>query len=248
MPLGLSTKPNIQKPKNLADQVVDFIMVEIENGVLRPGDFLPPENELTELFGVSRAVVREALAILKRQRVIESKQGGRTRIADNPEAPPFHLLEDPGVEDINIGYLYELRAALEGEAAELAARRAVPEKIARLQSWLDALEEAVKKGEAGTVANVEFHKALTEASGNPYIIRFTNWLNSRIRDQIQSGRNRTPEQGLPRSVQNEHVAIFEAVRDKKPAMARSAVIRHLKNAAKDRGIDIHTQDGCDAGS
>ncbi len=248
MPHGLSGKPNIQKSKSLAEQVVDFIMLEVENQVLRPGDCLPTETELAELFGVSRAVVREALAILKQQRVIESKQGGRTRIAENLDAPPFQLLEDPALENINVGYLYELRAALEGEAAELAARRATPEKIADLKHWLDALEEAVEKGDAGTVENVEFHNSLTEASCNPYIIRFTKWLNNRIRDQIQSGRNKTPDQGLPRSVQNEHIAIFEAVRDKKAAQARAAVVRHLKNAAKNQGLDIHSENNIDNGS
>ena len=241
MPRGFSSKPNVQKAKSLSEQVVDFIMAEVENQVLCPGDFLPPENELAALFGVSRAVVREALAILKQQRIIESKQGGRTRILENLAPPPFRLLEAPGIENINIGYLYELRAALEGEAAGLAAKRATPEKIAKLKHWLDALEDATKKGDAGTVENVEFHKSLTEASGNPYIIRFTKWLDNRIRDQIQSGRNKTPGQGLPPSVQSEHVAIFEAVRDNKATQARAAVIKHLKNAANKQGFDIHTE-------
>ena len=241
MPFGLSGRPKIQKSKSLAEQIVDFIMLEVENRVLQPGDFLPTETELTELFGVSRAVVREALAILKQQRIIESKQGGRTRIAENLEAPPFQLLEDPSMEHLNIGYLYELRAALEGEAAELAARRATSEKMADLKRWLDDLEKAVENGENGTTENVAFHKALTEASCNPYIIRFTNWLNNRIRDQIQSGRNKASDRGLPRSVQNEHIAIFEAVRDRKAAQARAAVVKHLKNAAKNQGFDIHSE-------
>jgi DNA-binding FadR family transcriptional regulator len=246
MTFSLSGKSVIQKPKNLADQVVDFIMQEIQKGVLRPGDFLPPENELTELFGVSRAVVREALAILKSQRVIETKQGGRTRITEGQKLQPFDLPDDSSSENINIGYLYELRAALEGEASELAALRATPDKIANLKNRLDALEEAVSKGESGTIENVEFHKAITEASGNPYFISFLKWLDNRIRDQIQAGRNKTKKQGLPRSVQDEHIAIFEAIRDKNVTKARASVLKHLKNAAKDRGINIHTEQGCDA--
>lgn len=248
MTFDRSSKPVLQKPKNLADQLVDFIMQEIEKGVLRPGDFLPPEIELTELFGVSRAVVREALAILKNQRVVESKQGGRTRITETVKAQPFDLLDDPATEDINVGHLYELRAALEGEASELAAIRATPEKIANLKYWLDALEEAVLKGESGTTENVEFHRAITEASGNPYIISFIGWLNGRIRDQIQAGRDKTQERGLPRSVQDEHWAIFEAIRDRNVAKARDSVLKHLQNAAKDRGVNIHTRHGCDSAS
>ena len=245
MTFGLSNKPKLEKPKTLADQVVDFIMQEIEKGVLRPGDHLPPENEMTELFGVSRAVVREALAILKRQGIVKSKQGGRTRVAETLEATPFDLATDRNGEILNIGYLYELRAALEGEASELAAIRATPEKIENLKYWLDALESAVETGESGTVENVEFHKAITEASENPYIISFINWLNNRIHDQIQAGRNEVSEKGLPRSVQEEHKAIFEAIRDKKASKARAAVLRHLKNAAQVRGIEIHTKNGCD---
>lgn len=239
-----SQKLIMKRPKKLADQVVDFIIKEIESGSFRPGDVLPSEAELTDIFNVSRAVIREAMAILKRDGIVETRQGGRTRIAKTSEFQPFRLLLDSEQENIDMGYLYELRIALEGEAAVLASKRATPEQIAEIESKLKELDKAMKEGTDGTNENVEFHKALIMASSNPYMIRFINWLNNRIRDQIQADRNLTPEKGLPPDVQQEHIDIYRAIKSGNPIEARAIVVKHFNNAAKRTGIKINGAADC----
>lgn len=231
--------PKVKRQERLAEQVADFITKEIESASFRPGDIFPPEAELVEMFGVSRAVIREALASLKHAGLLESRQGGRTKVADLENQKSFRLILNPATKKMNLGYLYELRVALEGEAAALAAVRGTPEQIVKIKKCLDALEQAMSDGQSGTPENLAFHKALTEASSNPHIIHFINWMHSRIEEQIQAGREVSPDRKLPPLVQQEHTAIYEAIKSGDPLKARRATITHLKNSAmKFFGIDL----------
>ena len=84
-------KPIIERPKRLTDQVVDFIIEEIESGTFKLGDSLPSEADLKEICNVSRAVIREAMAVLKRDGIIGSRQGERSKIIRTIELRPFDL-------------------------------------------------------------------------------------------------------------------------------------------------------------
>ena len=93
----LSDKYELQQPLRLPDQVAAILMEELDSGVLKPGDMLPPEMELAAKFGVSRAVIREALSQLKAEGLLESQQGrgvtvvGRAGRRFFPLGGPQHL-------------------------------------------------------------------------------------------------------------------------------------------------------------
>ena len=137
-----------------------------------------------------------------------------------------------------IGFLYEFRAILESEASALAARRRDDENIETLATLIERLNAAVEAGRDGTEENIEFHKAIVNASKNPFIEGFMNFLSVKIYNLVQADRNHSKHPGLPRDVQQEHINIYEAIKNGDPAKARNATLSHLKNAAKRRGLLI----------
>ena len=200
--MALLKKPRIQRAPNLSDQISDFLVTEIEKGALKPGELLPSEAELSDQFKVSRTVIREALGRLKYDGILESSQGSRSRVAAEGSKLVFRLtsLEANNLQDI--GYLYEFRAILESQAAGLAAKRRTKKDLKKLEHLIDVLNKASAKREDATIENVEFHKAVTSASKNPFLSEFMNFLGNKIRDMVQADRNHSNVTGLPQKVQN----------------------------------------------
>src|SRR5512145_1357854 len=113
----------VERPRGLADQLVRAMQARIDAGDLAPGARLPTEHALGERFGVSRAVVREAIARLKADGYVETRQGAGAFVADEPGLASFRLAPDGRVEPDELGQLFELRAAVEVATARLAAGR-----------------------------------------------------------------------------------------------------------------------------
>ncbi len=228
----------MKRMPGLSEQVAKFLASEIEKGSFQPGEMLPSEAELSSRFEVSRTVIREALARLKYDGLLESRQGSKCKVigSSTKRAFRFDQLEHPGSTEI--GHLYEFRVILESEAAALAAKRRSQEDLARLGRCLETLDQAMRKGISGTTENVNFHQIIVETSGNPFLNDFMRFLKGKIWDLVQEDRNLSKQKGLPLDVQQEHVAIFEAISMGNSDKAREAVQSHLKNAAKRRGITI----------
>ncbi|MBN2048842.1 MAG: FadR family transcriptional regulator [Spirochaetales bacterium] len=138
----------VQKSRVYTD-IVEQIRDAIISGKLKPGDRLPPERTLQELFETSRITVREALRVLEHDGVLEIRTGskggayvlepsvGRVRTSLSM------LLE---YRNVPLSELAEFREALEGDVTTLAAGRAGAEVLSRLESLLVELDEAVKEG------------------------------------------------------------------------------------------------------
>lgn len=236
--MRLSRKPKIMRVPKLSDQISDFLIAEIESGNIKPGELLPSEAELSDQFNVSRTVIREALGRLKYDGLLESSQGSRSKVALDGSKRVFRMnqLEANNLEEI--AYLYEFRAILESEAAALAARRRTDEDLGEMRRLIDDLSRASEDHRDGTGSNVDFHKEVTSASKNPYLIDFMAFLGNKIRDLVQADRDSSIQIGLPHEVQDEHIDIFKAIEKKEPDRARKAVRAHLQNAAKRRGVTI----------
>jgi len=230
--------PKIQQLPNLSDQVTDFLISEIKKGAFRPGELLPSEAELSRLFNVSRTVIREALGRLKYDGLLESSRGSKSKVTAGGAKRAFRMnrLDDNSL--IEIGYLYEFRAILECEAAALAANRRTDDDLKKMKSLIKAMDKACQNADDATIENVNFHRAVTKASKNPFLSDFMNFLGNKILDLVQADRNSSPHAGLPLEVQNEHIIIFEAINQQKPDKARKAILMHLKNAVKRRGATI----------
>jgi len=155
---------------SLASRVADELLKLIETRSLRANDPLPPTAELSELLGVSRTVVREAIAELAGQGLLVTRQGKETLVslpsADRLER--FLRLRFV-VRGADYRSLHDYRVIIEVGGARLAAQRANADDIAALADRLAALREA-STGEESHLADHEFHREVARISGNDLLL------------------------------------------------------------------------------
>ncbi|NLX84948.1 MAG: FadR family transcriptional regulator [Synergistaceae bacterium] len=229
------------KTERLSSQISKLILSEVQSGQLLPGDKLPAETVLAQKYGVSRTILREAIASLKNDDILESKQG-RGIIVKNPSqrlAFRFSdVFETISVDDIN--YFYEMRALLESEAAGLAAVRHTKEDVASIKATFEEMEDAVRNSSPGDEAHFKYNESITKASHNPVLIEFLAFLQNKLHSLASELRIKTmmsPERA--EIVLSEHRHVVESIFSGDPQKAKNAVINHLKNAAKRAGIEIY---------
>ena len=192
---------------------------------------LPSETELARRFGASRPVVREALARLREDGVIVSRQGSGSYVKRQPDAAVLRFVPVGSIADIQRGF--EFRAGLEGAAAALAASRWKDEDIAEIRRALAALERCIRNRELGVDADMQFHHAIALATHNPYHIAVQTTLQSHIALGMNLTRNLSlRDPARLRLVQDEHAGIVAAVEARDPRKARAAMERHIENARR----------------
>ena len=225
----------LRPARNLTDEVIERIKKEISSGRLAPGARLPTEQELMSAMGVSRTVVREAVAALRADGLVMTRQGSGAYVAADVSRVPFRI--DPqGLSSIeDVLEVMELRQAIEVEGAALAAERVTPRRLAPIAGALRAIEAAIRKGEGAVNEDFAFHLAIAEASGNPRFAEFLEFLGRHVipRQSVRVALS-TPEeqrQYLMR-IQMEHGRIHEAIRNGDPGEARRAMRNHLTGSLK----------------
>jgi len=216
--------------RNLADRVLAHLGADIRGGRLAPGARLPTEQALTSLLGVSRTVVREAVAALRADGLVVTRRGSGAYVAANPKASPFRL---PG-RDLdkleNIIDVMELRLAVELEAAALAAERASRREVARIRSAWNDIGRALRRGEPAVPEDVAFHRTIAEATGNQQFPRFLEFLGSHVipRSSVQVPSDTAAERrAYYERFQHEHGRIVAAISAHDPPAARLAMREHL---------------------
>ena len=214
----------------LADQLYEQILEQIVSGRLAEDVRLPTEAELCRMFGVSRPVVREALTQLRADGLVVSRQGSGTFVSRRPPRDFMRLAPIGSVADLL--RCYEVRIALEGETAALAAERRSLKELENIRQALTDLEFAVNSGAVGTEADLRFHAAVAAASGNAWFETLMHSLSRHIENAIKLARNLSLLKDSERlaRVQSEHVAVFEAIERGDAEAAREAMRRHLGNS------------------
>ena len=229
----------LEHPPRLSEQVADRLIAEIDAGSFRSEEKFPSEAALAQQFGVSRTVIREALARLKYDGILDSRQGIGARVVGNGGKRSFRLDNIAQANAVDIGYLFELRAVLDGDAAYLAAERRSDKHLQQLNQCLKYMAAAVRDGGDGTDPDVNFHSVIAEASLNPYLSELMQFLNDKLVILIRKARSHSSYHAdLPLVVQKEHEAIYKAIADKSPAEARKAVLRHIKNAGSHLNVNV----------
>lgn len=214
-----------------ADAVVRQIEARIAAGDLADGAPLPPERDLIETYGVSRTVVREAVAALASRGLVNSRprfrpvvrRPGYDAALAAADGVVGHLLAQSG----GVKNLYDTRIFLEASLVRQAARQARKEDIEALQHALDANEAAVPDSAAFYRTDVAFHAVLFDIPQNPVFPAihkaFTAWLAPHWVKMPRS-----PERNRVNFLR--HADIFHAIRDRDPDAAEAALNAHL-NAA-----------------
>ena len=227
----------IRREPSLAQQVANFLTEQIYSGVFAPGEMLPSEAQLAKQLNVSPTVIREALAPMKHEGLLESRKGGRSRVARDFSGLVFRLDVDDRQDPNFLAHLYELRAIIEPEAAALAAVRATEEALAIIRERYEALKRALEEGREGTDESHAFHKAILDASGNPHLAKFLSWVGKKIWSFIQNN-DLDYRSEMISTAQREHEAIIEAIMNRDHVKARELARRHVLNAARRHGLDI----------
>jgi GntR family transcriptional regulator, transcriptional repressor for pyruvate dehydrogenase complex len=216
----------------LADAVAQKLRREISSGRYKPSEKLPTERELSERYGVSRSIIREALGRLKQDGLVTSRQGSGAFVAEGGSAV-FRLDVVDLVDTTEMSNIVELLIAFESAASGHAAQRRTRAELAAIQAEFDAMDRAIENGLAGVDEDIAFHRAIIAATHNPVFRDMSQFLDSRVRTFIRTARTNSARfQGLTRQVQEEHRLILDAIRGRDEDAARLAAASHLRNAAE----------------
>ena len=219
-----------RRPSNLAERIMTRLGADIRGGRLVPGARLPTEQELTSTMGVSRTVVREAVAALRADGLVVTRRGSGAYVAANPTASPFRIAPSELDRIGAILDVMELRLAVEVEAAALAAGRATRRQVATIRTALRAIDRALRQGDGAVAEDFAFHRAIAEATGNPQFPRFLAFLGSHVipRQSVRLSVDTPAERrAYLERIQHEHARIVAGISDEDPAEARRAMREHL---------------------
>jgi GntR family transcriptional regulator, transcriptional repressor for pyruvate dehydrogenase complex len=216
----------------------------IQRGQFAADGKLPSEKELSDHFGVSRPIVREALHRLRTGGLIQSRQGAGSFVtgttAQSERTPPPSA--NPPMQTISdVRRIYEFRLALEGEIAFAAAVHRTDALIEAIKNELDAIELAIKTGKIGVQQDNDFHAAIAHSTQNQFFEAALAAVRPQLNYVIDLARSFSVLQSAEHlaMVQREHMAVFERVREGDPVKAREAMQTHIRNA-RERVFDgIH---------
>ncbi len=234
--------PNvIGRAPSLADTLALRLRDEISSGRFKAGERLPTEQQLAQTYGVSRPIVREAVGRLKHDGLVSSRQGAGAFVAEPGASTVFRLDIANFSDKEELRHIVELLMAVEASATERTAARRSEADLATIRTRLDAMQAAIHRGEPGVDEDVAFHRAIIDATGNPFFRDLSDFLDRRVRNFIRTARaNSARLTGMAQTVQGEHEAIFEAIAARDPQAARMAAETHLKNAAKRLAIYLES--------
>jgi len=178
MSLMDDSAPPARRPK-LADMVIDALRKRIGSGEIGPGDKLPTESQMTTHFGVSRTVVREAIAALAADGMVQSRQGAGVFVMPRAVSA-FSSIAGERSNKISVALnVLEVRMGIEIESAGLAAQRRSASQDAAIQEAWNEFGRLLDQGIPTGKTDFAFHRAIAEATNNPFYIEVLDALGSR---------------------------------------------------------------------
>jgi GntR family transcriptional regulator, transcriptional repressor for pyruvate dehydrogenase complex len=217
----------------MSDRVTQALLELIRSGAHPAKSRLPSEAEMAQRFGVSRTVIREAVSRLKSEGLVESRQGAGVFVREISMDTPFRI--DPTVVGSvqSVLQVAELRRGVEAEMAALAALRSNKTQVAEIKSCLKAIDAAVAAGGDGVDADMEFHRSIARATGNPHFLALWDFLGQFLRGTVATSRAWEAQKEETRAqVEEEHKALYEAIAAHDVEAARAAGRRHMEMASQ----------------
>lgn len=227
---------SLSRPDNLPDEIAQQIRLKIISQAFEPGQRLPTENELSQSFGVSRNVVREAIARLKLSGYIETKRGVGSFVAAQPGANNFEILPADLLRPDALEHVYQLRLEIEAGAAALAAQQRTDLQLETLRQALVRVDAAGDDWRHGADRAIDFHMAVCQATNNPYFVRLLSLFGRAIGDAVRTLRYSTAGTDRVAQVEAEHHRIFDAIEARDSEAARTAMREHLFNGMQRRRV------------
>jgi GntR family transcriptional repressor for pyruvate dehydrogenase complex len=167
-----------------SELVMKEILDSIQSGDLKPGDKLPPERELTKMFGVGRSTLREAISALVLVGYLEVIQGRGTFLRKDFQPANLSAMELSDIQTAaSIIDLVEVREILECNTVKLAAQRANTDDIRRINDALANMKKTVDDYERFSDCDFDFHITLARATGNNMILEMMKLIVNKVHDR-----------------------------------------------------------------
>jgi GntR family transcriptional repressor for pyruvate dehydrogenase complex len=205
------------------------LLQSLTSGDLAPGSRLPPERALAARLGVGRSAVREAIAALEILGVVQVRPGSGTYLQGDasellPKTLSWGLMLAAGrTED-----LLAVRSCLEETAASRAAVRATDQDVLALSRYLRRMETNLEAPEAFIDADIRFHATIARIAGNEVLADLLQAIRSLLRVWTERGLRR---QDQAEDAYREHTAVYQAIADRDPVRAASAMHSHMETAS-----------------
>jgi len=224
-----SKQDSTKKPAIIVRRILDLI----EGGELLPGEKLPNELEIVRQSDISRASVREALSALELMGMIKRVPGEGTYVSERAFAgnyTPKNILEKFLEDTEKVGGSFEAleaRMALEPSVTVMAARRAEPEQIERMEALIFESEQALAEQDVERFLDIDraFHIAVAEATNNETLIDISSNLLARA--DVHMWRRYKEDLGLLEKTVDAHRYILNAIKERNPAKASFYSEKHL---------------------
>lgn len=233
----LKTKDALTAPRGLlrplnparrrTEEVVERIADQIGSGRLAAGTKLPTEQEMMVAMGVSRTVVREAIAALRARSLVITRQGAGAFVSTASAQQPYAIDPD-GLGSLNsVIELLELRTAVEMEAAAIASERATAAELKAIRQAAAVFSKAARRDARAVKEDFDFHRAIAAATHNRRFVGFLEYLGGLIipRQSIRL----VDDLSYLKKVAREHDMILAAIELRAPSKARAAMRQHLLN-------------------
>lgn len=215
----------------VTDDAIIEIKQMIHRGELRPGDRLPPEQELAERLGLSRSSMREAVKALEAMRILDVRRGDGTYVTS---LQPSLLLEAMAFvlefhESHAVLEVFEVRRTIEAFSAALAAVRATPKEVAAMHEHLASIDLDTPS-DTLVEHDMLFHRMIAAATHNDYLVSLLETISSQTA-RARVWRALTQEGAVPRTL-HEHERILDAIALGDAEVARAAMTVHVSGVER----------------
>lgn len=224
------------KRTRLTDQVIEQLRKLVAQGTYRVGDRLPTEGELSEMFGVGRSTIREAMRVLADRGLVEVRHGEGTYVTSRTIRESL----EERLERAVLADIYEARLHLELALAGLAAQRRDPKDIAAMRRSLKQRSAAALAGDVPAYADADFafHLAVAKAAKSPALFDVYESFVQTVRAPLIAAV-------MPDYIRNEddrlHATLCDAIERGEAQRARQLVKSHLNESLKNINDQLTTR-------
>lgn len=219
---------------SLAEQAVQSILRHIETEKLGPGDPLPSEARLGEILGVSRTVTREALRTLKGLGVVAIANGKSPTVRRDLDASALGVYFSRALQvlDNSAQDLMEVRAAVEGRAASLAAVRRTPAHLARMVDMIIQMQAQLKNPATYAQLDMQLHLEIARASGNLLLFQIIGSIGASLESLSRQGMELRQDDASLQMVQDAHAELVRLISEQDAEGAADWMRLHMQSAAR----------------
>lgn len=214
----------------LSDNVAAQLERMITQGSYALGEKLPSERVLSEQFGVGRSSMREALRTLESSGMLRIDHGVGVFVASNTKSAPAFAADSLVVDGYTIPELFEVRLAIERDAAGLAAKRITAAEAERLESILEQAENPGLSDDEFIELDAELHRTIVKSTKNKLLLR----VFESVAPLFLSYSHRVIElPGRRVAAHAGHARIVAAIIARRSTEARNATVKHVREVERD---------------